>query len=110
MASEVSVVFQVSAVDLSNRNRYGGVGIGTRLQAGRLGVGIPAGARDFSFRQKVQTVSGDGFLHSWYRGFLPVCGSGAGKIQTTSLSSTEAKNAFAAWAGTVLSLRFVTLL
>lgn len=70
MHSEVRVVFEVSAVDLTNTNRDGVVGIGTRLQAGRLGVGIPAEARDFSFRQKVQTASGDGFF--------PVCRSGGG--------------------------------
>jgi len=85
MNSEVSVVFQVSAVDLSNRDRDGVVGIGTKLQAGRLWVGIPAGARYFSFRPKVQTASGDGFLLCWYRGFFPVCRSGGGMMLTTDL-------------------------
>ena len=85
MDSEVSVVFQVLAVDLSNRNCDGVVGIGTRLHAGRLGVGIPAGARDFSFRPKVQTASGDGFLLFWYWGFFPVCRSGGGMMLTTDL-------------------------
>jgi hypothetical protein len=38
MVSEVSVVFSRSAVDVSNRNRDGVVGIETRVRAGRLGV------------------------------------------------------------------------
>lgn len=42
MDSEVSAVLQVSAVDLTIGNRDDVVGIGTRLQAGQFGIGIPA--------------------------------------------------------------------
>jgi len=68
------------------------VGLATRLQAGRPGIRIPVGLRDFSLLQNVQAGPGAHLAsYSVGTGVISPRKSGHG-VNHSSLSSAEVKN------------------